>query len=98
MIGKSGRVAVPLWVTPLVKFFLLLAHLATKGKLIPVQCRNGPVTATVTKRERLAESIGQLPQIAVLLVSVLVLTFFSSSKASLILVNKFCIRHLAIIV
>ena len=44
------------------------------------------------------ESIGQLPQIAVLLVSVLAVAFFSSAEASLISVNKFRIRHLAITV
>ena len=44
------------------------------------------------------DSIGQLSQIVLLLGSVLMVTFFSSSNASLILVNKFCIRHLAIIV
>ena len=44
------------------------------------------------------DNLGHAPQIAVLVLSILVLTFFSSSKASLILVNKFCIRHLAIIV
>ena len=44
------------------------------------------------------ESIGQLPQIVVLLVSVLVVAFFSNSEVSLISVNKFRIRHLAITV
>ena len=46
----------------------------------------------------LVDSIEQLPQIGVLLVSVLMVAFFSSSEASLISVNKFRIRHLAIIV
>ena len=44
------------------------------------------------------DSIGQLPLIALLLVSVLLVAFFSSSEASLISVNKFRIRHLAITV
>ena len=44
------------------------------------------------------DSIGQLPQIALLLVSVVMVAFFSSSEASLISVNKFRIRHLAIAV
>jgi hypothetical protein len=44
------------------------------------------------------DNLGHAPQIAVLVLSILVLAFFSSSRASLILVNKFRIRHLAIIV
>ena len=51
--------------------------------------------ATVNKGDVLVDSIGQLPQIAVLLVSILMVAFFSSSEASLISVNKFRIRHLA---
>ena len=43
-------------------------------------------------------SMGHFPQIAVLVVSTFMVAFFSSSEASLISVNKFCIRHLAIIV
>lgn len=38
---------------------------------------------------------GYLPQILILLVSILMVAFFSSSEASLISVNKFRIRHLA---
>ena len=41
------------------------------------------------------DSIGQLPQLALLLVSIIMVAFFSSSEASLISVNKFRIRHLA---
>lgn len=41
------------------------------------------------------ESIGYMAQIGVLLGSILMVAFFSSSEASLISVNKFRIRHLA---
>ena len=41
------------------------------------------------------ESLGHAPQIAVLVVAILMVAFFSSSEASLISVNKFRIRHLA---
>ncbi|MFH1560259.1 MAG: hypothetical protein ABID84_02455 [Chloroflexota bacterium] len=44
------------------------------------------------------ESIGHLPQIGVLLVSILMVAFFSSSEASLIWMNKSHIRHFAIAV
>ena len=44
------------------------------------------------------DSIGQIPQIALLLVCVVMVAFFSSAEASLISVNKFRIRHLAITV
>ena len=44
------------------------------------------------------DSLGRAPQIAVLLVSILVVAFFSSSEASLISVNKFRIRHFAVTV
>ena len=40
--------------------------------------------------------MGHLPQIAVLLVSILMVAFFSSSEASLISVNKFRIRRFAV--
>ena len=42
------------------------------------------------------EIMGHLPQIAVLLVSILMVAFFSSSEASLISVNKFRIRRFAV--
>ena len=42
--------------------------------------------------------MGYVPQIAVLLVSVLMVAFFSGAEASLIWVNKFRIRYLAITV
>ena len=39
-----------------------------------------------------------VPELGVLLGSILVVAFFSSAEASLISVNKFRIRHLAVIV